>query len=221
MGLESYLFKMPRYKDTQPSDVEYIQSYLKYLETPDNNKYTTNYKNYYEKYYKIIPSQDKIDYYSQFFEDKYEDWDDKKEYPIRAIWEEVGYWARSSWVHNYFSAHGKPSNNGKNESCEITKSTIEEFLAETKKEINKKTLLQGHVTPVDDEGNPVVFHHYIVKNDEYEEIITELNPSTLFYWGSNYYDEEEIESLMRTKEICEKVLQVDFEKYMIAYLASY
>lgn len=221
MGMDCYFFKMPRYGDTTPSEVEHIEAYLKYLETPNEKKHETTYHQYFLSKFEL-PSKDKIEYYSKFFTDKYEDWDVEHEAPTKTIMEEVGYWRRNYMLHDYFTENAKASSYGVYSCREFGPQTLEKFIAFLDEELNKKCLISGKIYPVDENGNKISFHHFAVVYEE-EDYCEECNLSTdtMFYWGQDYYDEDEHEDLLRTKRICQEVLQTDFEKYMICYRSSF
>ena len=69
-------------------------------------------------------------------------------------------------------------------------------------------------------GKPVPFDSFLVEDELGNKY--KLPTNNCFYWGQEYYEEEDMERWIYSKEVCEKALKsVDFEKEMLAYRPSW
>lgn len=210
-----FLYKMPRYKDTRPHEVEVIQHYLRWLETPDNIKYQCSY-NYYKD--EPLPSQDKIDFYKNYYVIHYPDWDNNIENGYKAILEEIGYWRNNRDLNDWFINNHNGTNNCRMDR-EVTQEDLRLLIDYIDKEISRTALRSGKIIPIKD-GEPIKFDCFLAEDDLENQY--ELPPDNIFYWGQDYYDEEDMEKLIYSKEICENALKtVDFSTEMIGYRASW
>lgn len=211
-----HLYKMPRYKDTLPHEVEIIQAYLRWLETPDEIKYQCSY-NYYKD--EPLPSQDKIDFYKNYYIMRYPDWDDYQINGYKAILAEVGYWRNNRNIHDWFVNNNQDGIYDCRMHREVTEDDLHLLINYIDNEISRTSLRSGKIRPMKN-GKLVQFDSFLVEDElglEYK-----LPTNNCFYWGQEYYDEEDMERWVYSKEVCEKALRaVDFEKEMLAYRPSW
>ena len=193
MGLDMYLNRMPRYKRTTAKAVSIIESYLDWLRAKEEGSGYANCTFARWSGTKNIPTQDKIDFYKQFYTKKYSSWDTKHEYGHYRIMEQVGYWRKANHIHTWFVDNIQDGEDDCAYHREVTKTDLEELL-----DVCQKVL-----------DNPDV-----AKDN--------LPTQGGFFFGSTDYDEYYLEDIRDTIDIITKVLETtDFEKEMIYYVSSW
>ena len=93
MGLDMYLNRMPRYKGTTAQEVHVIEEYLNWQkEKAEGSKYAdcNTLKEWCGVDDSELPNKEIIDYYKQFYNERYYAWDDEHKYGYRGIIEQVG-----------------------------------------------------------------------------------------------------------------------------------
>ena len=100
MGLDMYLNRMPRHKGATAEDVRRVEHYLDWLRKKgEGNEYAKcSFKEWcgHDK----APSQDDLEFYSDYYHVYYSDWDKEKTCPWYGIIEEVGYWRKANQNNN-------------------------------------------------------------------------------------------------------------------------
>ena len=222
MGLDMYLNRMPRYGNTTPNEISAIENYFDWKENPNARKYTL--KEWCGVDFRDMPPKYVRDFYAQFYITTYSDWDDKHEYPHKAIMENIGYWRKANQIHNWFVEHVQ----GGIDDCgyyeEVTREVLEELLETCETVFASCELVEGKVnngyTYKNGETIPIMEDGKYVKDPS---VAMELLPTTSgFFFGSTDYDEYYLEDIKHTIEVCKKALETtDFEKQMIFYVSSW
>ncbi len=220
MGLDQYLYRMPRYKNTTASEVSAIENYLDWQKT--KNECTL--KEWCGVDLREMPVLDVIEYYTQFYNTKYYYWDTEHKYGHDGIMEQIGYWRKSNQIHNWFVNHVQ---NGEDD-CEyhdpVTKEILEELLDTCKTVLescvmtigkiqNGERLVNGKWEPIYEDGKVVID----------TSVAEELLPSCSgFFFGGTGYDEWYVRDIADTIKILEEVLATtDFETQMVVYRSSW
>lgn len=193
MGLDMYLDRAPRYKDTTPSDLSKIEGYWDYQVSKAQEK-TKGYslKEWSGIDESALPDQEYLDFYCPFYTIKYSDWDTEKKYGFGRISEQVGYWRKANQIHNWFVENVQDGNDDCG-SYEVSKEDLEALLA----------------TCADVLADP----------SQAESLL----PTTGgFFFGDTEYDEYYMQDIKETINILTKVIaETDFEKQMVYYVSSW
>ena len=103
MGLDMYLNRMPRYKNTTAEQISIIENYLDWKDAQHrDDPYTGSFEKWCGYSIYDVPSQDVIDFYRPFYVKRYSSWDKEKKYGWARIMEQVGYWRKANQIHNWF-----------------------------------------------------------------------------------------------------------------------
>lgn len=227
MGLDMYLERMPRYKDTTPREVNKLEDYFRWkAERRDPKSGARKYS--FEKWtgipYKEVPNGLPRKFYKQFSGTKYYSWDKEKNYPYVGIIDQVGYWRKSNEIHNWFVENVQ---DGVDDCCyhdEVTRETLEELLDICKRVLASCELVDGKVKNGERVENgqwvPIMEDGKYVKDPSVAE---ELLPCVGgFFFGSTAYDEWYVKDIEHTIDIVTKVLETtDFETQMVYYVSSW
>ena len=219
MGLDMYLYRMPRYKDTTVKEVLLIENWFDYLDR--GKKYSfKDWSGYHES---ELPSKEVIDFYKPFYCVSYSAWDTKKQFPY-SITEEVGYWRKANQIHNWFVENVQ---NGVDD-CdfyECTEEDLDKLLEICMTVKNGITMVPGKIHA------GTTYHNNGTVTENYEDgmvientsIAEELLPTcTGFFFGGTVYDECYMEDIDYTIKLLQNVLATtDFEKEMICYHSSW
>lgn len=226
MGLDMYLYRMPRYKNTTVNEVNAIENYLDWIdaknESKENAKYTM------EEWCGVpeseLPSKDVVDYYKQFYTKRYSYWDEEHKYGYNMIMEQVGYWRKSNQIHNWFVNHVQNGEDDCEYHNECTREILEELLDTCKTVLescvmtvgkiqNGERLVNGKLEPIYEDGKVVID----------TSVAEELLPSCSgFFFGGTGYDEWYVRDIADTIKILEEVLATtDFETQMVVYRSSW
>ena len=131
MGLDSYLYRMPRYKGVTVHDVHAIEEYLNWQrEKAEGNEYADckTLKEWCDIDESELPSQEIIDYYKQFYTKCYSDWDTKHKYGWYSIMKQVGYWRKANEIHNWFVENVQDGEDDCEYHNECTRKILEDLL---------------------------------------------------------------------------------------------
>ena len=195
MGLDSYLKKMPRYKDTTAHEVSVIESYLGWIkEKESGSKYANcTFKERCGIELSELPDSEVIEFYRPFYKPTYFDWDKNKEYPWYRIFEEVGYWRKANQIHNWFVENIQDGIDDCQYHREVAKEDLEELLYTC---------------------------YEVLCNPDLAEL--KFPTQCGFLFGSTDYDEWYIKNVKSTVDIITKILETtDFNKQMIVYISSW
>ena len=229
MGLDMYLKRMPRYKNTTPAEVRALCYYFTWkFEKKDPNSKAKNYtlKEWCGIHYKDVPNGDVRKFYKQHHKMEYRDWDKEHKYGLHGkLAEEVGYWRKANQIHSWFVNNVQDGVDDCEYHHEVTKEILEELLSICKNVLASCELVDGEITNgythnEDGTKNPIIEYGQYVKDPS---VAAELLPSADgFFFGSTDYDEFYVDDIKSTINIITKVLETtDFEKQMIYYVSSW
>lgn len=226
MGLDMYLYRMPRYKDATARDVENIENYCDWKKNKEDPK--SSYKHCTLKEWCGVPykdlNKDFLKYYKQFYHIHYYEWDKDHKYPSGSIKEEVGYWRKANAIHDWFVENVQDGIDDCHFHNEVTKTDIENLLNKCFAVLNTVKLENGSVkngkTFENGEWHDNIEDGIVIANSsEIEKILPSCSG---FFFGSTDYDNYYLEEIKETIDICEKVLSTtNFEKEMIYYCSSW
>ena len=214
MGLDSYLYRMPRYKNTTAKEVNAIEGYLDWLKAKkEGNEYADcTLKEWCGVDENELPSKDVIELYKSFY------------YGYGHIMEKVGYWRKANQIHNFFVKNVQDGEDDCSYHNECTKEILEDLLDKCYKVLTGSIMMIGQVKNgqqyVDGEWVDCMEPGKVIINPEVAE---ELLPSRGgFFFGSTEYDEYYMQDIEDTIEIIKNVLATtDFETQMLAYCSSW
>lgn len=226
MGLDSYLNRMPRYKNTTANEVSAIENYLDWLEAKANNDKNANCTM--EEWCGVneseLPSKDVIEFYKPFYIKRYSTWDTEHKYGYNRIMEQVGYWRKANAIHAWLVNHVQDGEDDCTYHHECTKEILEELLDTCKtvlescvmtyaKVQNGERLIDGKWEPIYEDGKIVID----------SSVAEELLPSCSgFFFGGTDYDQWYVQDIVDTIKIVERVLETtDFETQMVYYVSSW
>lgn len=218
MGLDSYLYRMPRYKNTTAKEVNAIEGYLDWLkEKKEGSEYANcTLKEWCSVDESELPSKDVIEFYKPFYS--------TNKYGYGHIMEEVGYWRKANQIHNFFVENVQDGEDDCSYHNECTKKILEDLLDKCYKVLTGSIMMIGQVKNgqqyVDGEWVDCMEPGKVIINPEVAE---ELLPSCRgFFFGSTEYDEYYMQDIEDTIKIIKNVLATtDFETQMLAYCSSW
>lgn len=226
MGLDMYLNKFPRYKNTTAKQVNAIEGYLDWLDAKARGSEYANctMKEYCGIDIDDLPNQEVIDFYKQFYSKKYSSWDTERKYGYHTIHEQVGYWRKANAIHEWLVNHVQ---DGEDDCCyhqEVTKGVIEGLLDTCEKVYNSCTMMLGYVKNgeqcVDGKWKSI---YEVGKTVIDSSVADELLPTASgFFFGSTDYDEYYVKDIEYTIDLCRRILDTtDFDKEMLYYVSSW
>lgn len=226
MGLDMYLNKMPRYKNTTAGEVVAIEGYLGLLkEKEKESKYANcTLKEWCGVDESELPNKDVIDYYKSFYIECYPTWDKENEYGYDTIMEQVGYWRKANQIHKWFVEHVQDGEDDCQYHNECTKEILEELLDACKTVLDSCAMTYGKIKNgshlVDGIWEPIYEEGKIIIDPSIAE---ELLPyCSGFFFGGTRYDQYYVEDIVETIKILEEVLATtDFKKEAIYYVSSW
>lgn len=226
MGLDMYLNRMPRYKNTTASEVSAIENYFDWLKAKEEgSKYADcTLKEWCGIDESELPSKDVIEFYKPFYKKRYSAWDTRHEYGYSRIMEQVGYWRKANQIHNWFVTNVQDGDDDCDYHHECTKEILEELLDTCHKVLKSCVMTVGKVQNgerlIDGEWVPIYENGKVVIDSSVAE---ELLPATDgFFFGGTNYDEYYVNDIADTIKILEKVLATtDFETQAIYYVSSW
>ena len=217
MGLDSMLYRMPRYKNATAKDIQAIEDYLDWVkakaEEPEYAQCT--FKEWCGR--EEIPLKEYIDFYSIFYKKRNSKW-------FETIMEEVGYWRKANQIHAWFVDKVQDGEDDCDYHHEVTKEILEELLDTCETVLASCELVDGKITNGYKFENgkevPIMEDGKYIKDPS---VAMELLPTTSgFFFGSTDYDEYYVNDIKDTIDIVTKVLETtDFEKEMIYYVSSW
>lgn len=219
-----YLERMPRYKNATAKDVAAVDSYIDWMRAKDRGSEYANgtFKEWCGR--DEIPSEDYVSFYSQFYEEKFQDWDVEKKHGWYRISEEVGYWRKCNQIHAWFVENVQDGIDDCDYHREVTKEDLEELLDTCRQVLSSCDLADGEINDgwefVNGQRVPRTVQGKYVKDPS---IAKALLPTTSgFFFGDTNYDEYYVKDLINTMEIITRVLDTtDFETQMIYYVSSW
>lgn len=209
MGLDSYLYRMPRYKGATVHDVYTIEQYLDWQrKKAEGNEYAdcNTLKEWCDIDDSELPSQEVIDYYKQFYTKCYSDWDTEHNYEWYSIMKQVGYWRKANEIHNWFVENVQDGEDDCDYHNECTREILEDLLHTC------KTVLDSCATTYRD-------GQVVIDSSVAEELLPRCRG---FFFGGDGYDEYYVSDIVDTIKILEEVLATtDFETQMVFYRSSW
>lgn len=226
IGLDGYLNRMPRYKNTTASEVYAIEEYLRQqIAKAEGKEYADcTFEEWCGLDESKLPSKDVIDYYKQFYTKRYSYWDTEHKYGYDQIMEQVGYWKKSNQIHRWFIENVQDGDDDCKYHHECTKEILEDLLDTCKTVLNSCVTTYGKVHN-GDKGTPnglePIYEDGQVVIDS--SVAEELLPSCSgFFFGGTDYDQYYIADIVETIKILEEVLKTtDFTKEMVFYRSSW
>lgn len=209
MGLDSYLYRMPRYKGATAHDVHAIEEYLNWQrEKAEGNEYANC--NTLKEWCGIddsqLPNKEVIEYYKQFYTKCYSDWDTEHKYGWYSIMKQVGYWRKANEIHNWFVENVQDGDDDCDYHNECTRGILEDLLHTC------KTVLDSCATTYRD-------GQVVIDSSVAEELLPRCRG---FFFGGDGYDEYYVSDIVDTIKILEYVLATtDFETQMVFYISSW
>ena len=227
MGLDMYLYRMPRYEDTTPEQITALEEYLRwktYRTNSQSNARRYSFKEWTGGDYNDVPRGNVRKFYEQFFTTKYYAWDTKKKYPYSGIMEQVGYWRKANHIHNWFVENIQNGEDDCEYHREVTKEYLEMLLSICKTVLASCEMVDGTINNgidyCDGLETTITVEGKCVKD---ASVAKRMLPTTHgFFFGSYDYDEYYVRDIEETIAIIENVLATtDFETQMIYYVSSW
>lgn len=224
MGLDMYLSKYPRYKDTTPHQIDIMESYFSLKEAQANGKHLDYGLESWSGYaLSELPKQDVLDFYRPHYKHRYGFWDTKQEYGYDCIHQNLASWRKANQIHAWFVENVQ---DGVDDcGCYIvSEDTLEELLGICKQVKEKAVLIPGKVMNGYRYANgveePIYDDGLVITNPE---VCEELLPTQSgFFFGSTQYDSYYMIDIDKTIEILEKVLkETDFVNEVVYYTSSW
>ena len=209
MGLDSYLYRMPRYKGATVHDVHAIEEYLNWQrKKAEGNEYANC--NTLKEWCGIddsqLPNKEVIEYYKQFYTKCYSDLDTEHKYGWYSIMKQVGYWRKANEIHNWFVENVQDGDDDCDYHNECTRGILEDLLHTC------KTVLDSCATTYRD-------GKVVIDSSVAEELLPRCRG---FFFGGDGYDEYYVSDIVDTIKILEEVLATtDFETQMVFYVSSW
>ena len=226
MDLDMYLNRAPRYKDATMKDVNAIEHYFDWKKAKARGSKHANctLKEWCGIAWKDVPRKDYRDFYSQFYNEKYYDWDTERQYPSTRIPEQVGYWRKANHIHQWFVDNIQNGIDDCSYHDEVTKEKLEKLLDVCQKVLSGSKLVSGKVYVGASFQNGTWTENYedglIVEDSSVAEKL--LPTQSGFFFGGTQYDEWYFKDVEDTIDIITKVLATtDFENEMIYYCSSW
>lgn len=223
MGLDMYLYKMPRYRGTTAKQVSTLERYLDWLDEEKAANYSL------EEWCGVsednLPSQKVIDFYKKHYDTKYWNWDHEHKYGHKMIMQQVADWRKANAIHKWFVEKIQDGEDDCQFHREVTESDLEELLDTCKTVLESCVMVEGKIQngyTFDENGNKIyqyVDEKYIEDSSVAEKL---LPPQSGFFFGSTTYDDWYVDDLKDTIKMIEKILkETDFDLYAIYYCSSW
>ena len=226
MGLDMYINKFPRYKNTTAKQVNAIEHYIDWQVAKANGDEYANCT--FEEWCGVsiydLPSQDVVDFYKQFYSKKYSSWDVEKKYGYCTIHEQVGYFRKANQIHNWMVENVQDGEDDCQYHHELTKELVEELLDICEKVYQSCTMMIGYVKNGEQYKDGKWETIYEVGKTVIDTSLAEalLPTASGFFFGGTDYDEYYVKDLEYTIELCHRLLETtDFDKEMLAYISSW
>ena len=221
MGLDMYLERAPRYKKFNAADVRNIEAYLSWKDSDNAKKYTL--KEWCGVDEKLLPSDEVVKYYEQYYSTKYYYWDTEHNYGRDGIIEHVGYWRKANQIHHWFVENVQDGEDDCGD-YEVSVEQLKYLLDICKLIKNKCKLVNGKVKSGEhlENGEWVVDYEDGMVVDNPDIAAEYLPTQSGFFFGGTDYDELYMQDIDDTISIIEKVLEeTDFETQMVIYSSSW
>lgn len=227
MGLDMYLYKMPRYRGTTAEEVGKIESYFNWLENKEEGGKAADYS--LEEWCGVsednLPSQKVIDFYKKHYDTKYWNWDHEHKYGHKMIMQQVADWRKANEIHEWFVENIQDGEDDCRFHREVTESDLEELLDVCKTVLKSCVLVDGKLEggySFDENGNKII-NYVDGKVIEDSSVAEELLPTQSgFFFGGTAYDEWYLDDIKYTIEVIEKILkETDFDTYAVYYVSSW
>lgn len=227
MGLDSYLYRIPRYKGATVHNVHVIEEYLNWQrEKAEGSKYfnCNTLKEWCDIDDSELPSQEVIDYYKQFYTKCYSDWDTEHKYGWYSIMKQVGYWRKANEIHNWFVENVQDGEDDCDYHNECTREILEDLLHTCKIVLDSCATTYGKIHIEDrgtDNGWEPIYRdgQVVIDSSVAEELLPRCRG---FFFGGDGYDEDYVNDIVDTIKILEDVLATtDFETQMVFYRSSW
>ena len=226
MGLDMYLNKMPRYKGVTVKQISAIENYFDWVKAKEDGKDYANctFKEWCGCDLSDLPSIEAIEFYRQFYENKYSVWDTAHKYGFVRIMEQVGYWRKANAIHNWFVDHVQDGEDDCDYHQEVTQGVLYDLLTACETvlascEMEEGKIKNGYTFKNGEEIANFVEGKYVKDTNVAEKL---LPTASGFFFGSTDYDEYYIEDIKSTIDIVTRVLETtDFEKEMLYYVSSW
>ena len=206
MGVDMFLFRMPRYKDTTPRQIRAIEENILWQDAIASGKcdQSVSMKEWSGYSHDDLPPEDAFWHYVPFCIVRYAQWDTEKKYPHKEIMEEAAYWRKANQVHNWFVNRVQDGIDDCNFHREVTEEDLEDLLKDC------EFVLKNACCK--DSGEWVVF----------PKARERLPVAEGFFFGSYDYDEWYIADIKDTiVQITNVLATTDFETQMIYYVSSW
>jgi len=225
MGLDMYLSKYPRYKDTTPHQISVMESYFSLKETQANGEYLDSDLKSWSGYDPSeLPKQDVMDFYRPRYKHRYGSWDTEQKYGYKCIHQNLASWRKANQIHSWFVENVQ----GGVDDCGyyiVSEGVLEELLGICK-QIKEQAVLKpgkvknGYTLTKDGKCDWDYVDGFVITN---LEVCEELLPTRGgFFFGSTEYDSYYMEDIDQTIEILEKVLkETDFVNEAVYYTSSW
>lgn len=225
MGLDMYLSKYPRYKDTTPHQISVVEGYFDLKEAHTKGKHLDyDLKSWAGYETSELPKQDVMNFYRPHYKRRYGSWDTKQEYGYDCIHQNLASWRKANQIHAWFveNVQGGVDDCG----CYIVSEDILEELLSICKQVKEKAVLApgkvkaGYTLTKDGKCDWNYVDGSLITNPE---VCEELLPTQSgFFFGSTQYDSYYMMDIDRTIEILEKVLrETDFMNEVVYYTSSW
>lgn len=227
MGLDSYLYRIPRYKGATVHDVHAIEEYLNWQrKKAEGNEYAdcNTLKEWCDIDDSELPSQEVIEYYKQFYTKCYSDWDTEHKYGWYSIMKQVGYWRKANQIHNFFVKNVQDGVDDCDYHNECTREILEDLLRTCKIVLDSCATTDGKIHIEDratDNGREPIYRdgQVVIDSSVAEELLPHCRG---FFFGGDGYDEYYVSDIVDTIKILEDVLATtDFETQMVFYVSSW
>lgn len=225
MGLDMYLNKYPRYKDTIPCQISVMESYFDLKEAQANGEYLDSDLKSWSGYEDSeLPKQDVMDFYRPYYKHRYGSWDTEQKYGYKCIHQNLASWRKANQIHAWFVENVQ---NGVDDCGDyiVSEDILEELLSICKQVKEKAVLAPGKVengyTMYPDGRSEYNYEDgFVVTNPG---VCEELLPTQAgFFFGSTQYDSYYMRDIDQTIEILEKVLkETDFVNEAVYYTSSW
>ena len=226
MGLDMYLNRMPRYEGATATDVNKVDSYIRYMEDVKDPK--SKAKEYSMKEWcgvsKDEVSLDMVKFYKGFCKTQYYEWDEEHRYPHNGIIEQVAYWRKANAIHDWFVNNVQDGEDDCEYHDEVTKEILEELLDTCEKVLNASELVDGKIKNGERYENgqwiPCMEDGKYIENPSVAKLL--LPTTEGFFFGGTDYDEWYYNKVEYTADKIREILETtDFETQMIYYVSSW
>lgn len=192
MGLDMYMYRMPRHNGTTITDVMAIESFFKYLKYVKEREGDCTFEEWNGFFFKHLPDRTVREFYKDYFTPEYSEWDKEHKHAWFSIAKQIAYWRKVNAVHKWFVDNVQ---DGKDD-CgyyEVSKKDVENLL-QVCREVDENNDLACELLPT----------------------------QSGFFFGSTDYDEWYFADIKDTINQLEKILkETNFDKEMLCYSSSW